>query len=164
VLTQLAVRSVEMTDEDTALAYLEIAADCDSHMVFDMGLAAIKIKKYPLAVAALSKLEAMADSTNLDTQNPDMSREIRANLLGIAAYLAAEGPSGALRTETGLHSNKELFSPSLRDALADAFNYHYYSGRFDISDPIQRLMTEVSKMKTVDLDLPILIISLEPEG
>jgi hypothetical protein len=162
-LTHLAVRSVERTDEDTSLAYLEIAADCDSHMVFDMGLLAIKIKKYPLAAAVLSKLEAMADDANPDNRSPNVHRETKANLLGMAACLAADGPSGARRTETGLHFNQELFSPSLRDALADAFDYHYYAGRFDISDTIQLLVSEASKMKTVDLDRHIPVTTSKPD-
>ncbi len=158
-LTHLAVRSVEKTDEDTALAYLEIAADCDSHMVFDMGLAAIKSKKYPLAAAALAKLESMMDNANPDSHSPHVFRDIRANLLGIAAYLAADGPSGALRAETSLKLNQERLSPSLRHALFDAFEYHYDAGHFDTSDTIQLLVTEVSKMKTLDLDRHITVTS-----
>jgi hypothetical protein len=165
-LRHLALQSVERTAEDTSLAYLEIAADCDSHMVFDMGLAAIKSQKYTLAVAALTKLEAMASNALASTQAFDVKRETRSNLLGIAAYLAADGPSGSIRAETSLRLNEELFSPSLRHALADASDYHYDAGRFDIADKIRLLVAEAGKMKTVHLDrnLPCITSTAEPQA
>jgi hypothetical protein len=151
-LRHLALRSVERMAEDTSLAYLEIAADCDSHMVFDIGLAAISSRKYVLATAVLTKLESLASNAVDAKQTSDMARETRANLLGIAAYLAADGASGCLRAETSFRLNEELFSPSLRLALVDASDYHYAAGRFDIADKIRLLVTEAAKMKTIDLD------------
>jgi hypothetical protein len=163
-LRHLALRSVERTAEDTSLAYLEIAADCDSHMVFDMGLAAIKIQRYTLAAAALTKLEAMASNAVASKEASDVGRETRANLLGIAAHFAADGPSGSIRAETCLRLNEELFSPSLRHALADASDYHYDAGRFDIADKIRLFMAAAAKMKTVDLDrgVPCTTLTSEP--
>jgi hypothetical protein len=157
-LTHLALQSVEKTAEETALAYLEIAADCDSHMVFDMGLAAIRAKKYPLAVAALSKLEAMASNAVVNKLDREVSREARANLLGITAHLAADGPSAACRAESAINLNEELFSPSLRSALTDAYDYHYSASRFDIADKILLFIDEANKMKTIDLDRKVLSI------
>lgn len=162
-LRHLALRSVEKTAEDTSLAYLEIAADCDSHMVFDMGLAAIRTQKYTLAAAALTKLEAMASNSVAGKQVSEVGRETRANLLGIAAHFAADGPSGSIRAETALHLNEELFSPSLREALADAADYHYDAGRFDIADKIKLLAAKARKMKTVDLDRAVPCTTLGPE-
>jgi hypothetical protein len=165
-LRHLALQSVNRTAEDTSLAYLEIAADCDSHMVSDIGLAAIKSQKYTLAAAALTKLEAMASNALASARSSDVGRETRANLLGIAAYLAADGPSGSIRAETSLHVNEELFSPSLRHALADAFDYHYDAGRFDIADKIKLLVTAAGKMKTIDLDrgVPCTAVTPEPQA
>jgi hypothetical protein len=162
-LRHLALRSVERTAEDTALAYLEIAADCDSHMVFDMGLAAIRSQKYTLATAALTKLEAMSSNALAGTGVSDVGRETRSNLLGIAAYLAAEGPSGSIRAETSLRLNQELFWPSLRQVLADASDYHYDAGRFDTADKIRMLVAEAGKMETVDLDRAVPCIAATPE-
>ena len=150
-LKVLALRSVDSMTEETSLAYLEIAAECDSHIVFDMGEVAINARKYRLVVGALSKLESMASSAVTDN---DLGRETKANLLGIAAHLATDGPSGARRAEKALHYNQELFKPSLREALVDAFDYQYSAGRFDIADKINLLITEAAKMKTVELDRP----------
>lgn len=158
-LTHLALRSIEKTTEETSLAYLEIAADCDCQMVFDMGLAAIKTKKYSLAVAALTKLEASASNAMENKFGPDGAREIKANLLGITALLASEGPSGSLRAETSLSYNENLFAPSLRSALADAFAYHYEAGNFEIADKISFLVAETRRMNTVDLDRTITFAS-----
>jgi hypothetical protein len=148
-LKLLALRSVESMVEDTSLAYLELAAECDSHMVFDMRQAAIRTGKYRLASAALSKLEAMANNAIGDE---GVKREICANLLGIAADFAANGPSGIRRAETALRLNGELFKPSLRQALADAIDYQYNAGRFEIADKISLFLLEVAKMKSVRLD------------
>lgn len=149
-LRHLGVKSVEKTTEDTALAYLEIAADCDSQMVFEMGLAALKFKRHTLAAAALNKLEAMAN--NAVGGAAEVNRETKSNLIGMAADLAADGPSGIIRAETTLHLNADIFSPSLRHALSDATNYHYDAGRFEIADKIRQLITEAGSMKKIDLD------------
>lgn len=151
-LSYLAIKSVETTSEDTALAYLEIAADCDTQMVFDMGLKAIRTQKYTLATAALTKLEAMVNNAAADNQTPEVRREARANLLGIAAQLAADGPSGTIRAATTLRLNEDLFSPSLRQALNDASDYHYDSGRFDIADRIKQLAVKSADFPNLNLD------------
>jgi hypothetical protein len=155
-LRQLALRSVEAMAEDTSFAYLEIAADCDSHVIFDMGLVAIKVAKHRVAAAALTKLEEMAADALGGIHGPSAAHgEVRGDMLGMVACLAAEGPSGAMRAETALHLNEELFSPSLRRAINDAFDYHYRAGRFIIADMVKELSVEAGKMKTIDLDRDI---------
>jgi hypothetical protein len=151
-IRHLALRSVERTSEGTSLAYLEIAADCDSHMVFDIGLAAIKAQKYTLAAAALTKLEAMLNRAIGGERAVEISQETMSNLLGMAASLAADGASGVIRAETTLRLNAELFSPSLGKALNDATTYHYDSGRFEIADKIRNLVEQASTMRSIDLD------------
>ena len=148
-LKLLALRSVELMVEDTSLAYLELATECDSHMVFDMGQAAIRTGKYRLASAALSKLEVIANNSADDA---NARRESCANLLGIAADLASGGPSGARRADTALRVNSELFQPSLQQALTDAIEYQYNAGRFDIADKIYTLLAEVTKTTSINAD------------
>jgi hypothetical protein len=155
VLRHLALLSVDSTGEETALAYLEVAADCDSHIVFDIGLAAFKSNKYLLAVAALSKLEEMAGNAVVKNNGMESSRETLSNLLGMTAHFATSGPSGFRRAETSLQLNEELFDPSLRSAFTEAFEYQYQMGRYGTADMITLLASEVGKMKTVDLDRPI---------
>jgi hypothetical protein len=163
-LRHLALYSVEKMAEATSHNYLEIAAECDSHMVFEMALAAIKAGRYPLAIAALGKLESLAgnavtlahDSETIRKygreQLESVAKETKGNLLGIAASLAADSPSGALRAEKILHDNEEIFSPTIRHALADAFVYHSRAGYLDIADKVMQLSAEAVKMKTIDLD------------
>lgn len=149
-LLLLGLRSVGTMTEETSLAYLEIAAECDSHMVFDMAQEAIRTGKYRLVGGALSKLEAMAG----EAMNDAVCRETKANLLGIAAHLASEGPSGYRRAELTLQNNQELFKPSLRKALDDAFDYQYSEGRFDVADKVCLLLSKAPKMKNIGWDEP----------
>jgi hypothetical protein len=151
-IRQLALRSVKTMAEDTTFRYLDVAADCDSNIVFEMGLAAIKVGKYRVAAGALDKLEMMAGVAAGDHGPGLAHRAVKGNLLGIVACMAAEGSAGAMRAETTLRLNEELFSPSLRLAINDAFDYHYRAGRFDIADKVRQLSAEAEKMKTVDLD------------
>lgn len=130
-LRRLALQSVRLTTEDTVLGYLEIAADCDSQMVFDIGVASLEEKKYTLAVAALTKLEAMAE-TSMRNQSPEAGHAM-ANAVGMAAHLAASAQSGAIRARMTL---QDLDVNSRNQALNDAFNYHYGANRFDIADEI----------------------------
>ena len=151
-IKHLALKAVNYAGEDTALAYLEVSADCDSHLVFQIGLAALNADKHLLAVGALSKLEAMATNAIAEKQNPDVRRETRANLLGIAAYLAGDGHSGGLRAEQAVVSNENVFSPSVRKSLVDAFTYHYDAGRFEIADKIKLFETFLTLSGAVDVD------------
>jgi hypothetical protein len=163
-LRHLALYSVKKMAEATSHNYLAIAAECDSQMVFEMALASIKAARYPLAIAALGKLELLAgnavtrahDSEAIkkygSEQLESAAKEAKGNLLGIAASLAADSPSGALRAEKILHDNEEIFSPTIRHALADAFVYHSKAGYLDIADNVMQLSAEAVKMKTIDLD------------
>lgn len=163
-LRHLALYSVEKMAEATSHNYLEIAAECDSNMVFEMALASIKAGRYPLAIAALGKLESLAGNAFMQAHDSEAikkysreqlesaAKEAKGNLLGIAASLAADSPSGALRAEKILHDNEEIFSPTIRQALADAFVYHSKAGYLDIADNVMQLSAEAVKMKTIDLD------------
>lgn len=182
-LRRLALYSVQRMAEATSHNYLEIAAECDTHMVFEMALASIKAGKYPLAIAALGKLESLAGIAVSRSRAPEedkkedkkedrkaekeedkkyrrealesAAKEAKGNLLGAAARLAAGSPSGALRAEKILRDNEEIFSPSIRRSLADAFDYHSNAGYLDIADEVRRLSASAEKMKTIDLDRPI---------
>lgn len=151
-IRHLALRAVEKTSEATVLAYLEIAADCDNQMVFDMGIAAFGVNKFLVATAALNKLEEMAANALTGNSMPEAQRDTRANLLGMTAHFAAGGPSGLRRAETVLRFSDEFFAGTLREALADAIDYQYAIGRFETSDILQLFATKAATMKMVDLD------------
>jgi hypothetical protein len=153
-IRHLALHSVEKMSEATTLAYLEIAADCDSHLVFDIGLASFKANKYLLATAALAKLEQMTSNALSSTLEPEAQRETRANLLGMTAHFAASGPSSFHRAKTSIQYNEELFIPPLLAALADAVDYQYMAGRFETADKLQLLIAEASKMELPDNSNP----------
>jgi hypothetical protein len=154
-IRQLALRSVTAMAEDTTFHYLDVAADCDSNIVLEMGLMAIKAGKYRIVAGALDKLETMAGVAADGHGSGLTQRTVKGNLLGIVACMAAEGTSATMRAETTLRLNEELFAPSLRRAINNAFDYHYRAGRFEIADKVKRLSAEAEKMKTIDLDRDI---------
>jgi hypothetical protein len=151
-LRHLSLQAVNRTGEETALTFLEIAADCDGHLVFEIGLTAVESHKYLLAAAAFSKLEAIASDAIVRNRAPEVQRETIADLLGMTAHFATAGPAGFRRAETALQLNEELFAPTLRNALTDAFDYHYDDGRYETADKISLLVAEADKMKAVALD------------
>jgi hypothetical protein len=155
-LGYLALRAVERPNEDTALTYLDAVAECDSRMVFEMGLAALVARKYRVASGALTKLETIAYEVNQRAGDPYQRRMSRANLLGMVAHFAADGEAGFRRAETSLSMNPELFTPTLRAALADAFDYHYQDGGFETADKTVALVAEAGRMRGVNLyrDVP----------
>ncbi|HEY0404168.1 MAG TPA: hypothetical protein VGC89_00465 [Pyrinomonadaceae bacterium] len=164
VLKHLALLTVEKTGEETALAYLEVAAECDSHVVLEFGLAAFKADKFLLAAAALNKLEEMAADAIAGNRDFETRRSTLANLLGMTAHFAISGPSGLRRAETSLRLNEELFAPTLRSILDDAIDYQYEMGRYDTSDALCLLVPAASKMKSIDLNRPIALASTQPEA
>lgn len=151
-IRHLALRAVSRTSEETALAFLEAAGECDSHLVFEIGIAAFEDKKYLLAAAAFTKLEGIAGDAVAGNRGRDVQRETVSNLLGMTAHFASAGPSSFRRAETALQVNEEFFAPTLRRTLNDVFDYHYSAGRYETADKIMQLVVEAGKMKRVDLD------------
>jgi hypothetical protein len=149
-LRRLALQSVQLTTEDTVFGYLEIAADCDSQMVFDIGIASLEAKRRTLAVAALTKLEALAEASVID-QSHEAGRTM-SNLVGMAAHLAARRGSGAIRAQKALQA---LDVDSRQQALNYAYEYHYAAGRFDIADDISSFqITPAISQGPPDFKLP----------
>ena len=155
-LKHLGLLAVRAKTEQTALAYLEEAAACDSDIVFEMGLSAFGDGKYFLGVAALTKLEGMASDTTLRNHTRDTAADIVSNMLGLVAHFAGEGSAAAFRrAETSLAVNQELFAPTLREAIAAAVEYQYGAGRYETADKLLLLDASAAKMVSVKLDLPL---------
>jgi hypothetical protein len=154
-LKHLALLTAKKMSDQTALIYLEESAACDSDIVFQIGLEALEERRYFIATAALVKLEGLA--SDVSEGKPVYSRdgkplewietptEIVSNLLGLIAHFARAGESTRRRAETSLAVSFEYFTPSLYDALDEAFEYHYNSGRYATSDSIAELKTKTAR-------------------
>jgi len=136
-IKHLSIVAVVEKSEPTALTYLEDAAMCDSGIVFEIGLSALRTRRFLIATAALNKLEAMAERHGLF-----VDYESSSNLLGLLSHFMATGLSTRLRAES-FFAQAETSLDSLKSALATAFIYHYSNGSYDTSDRVAELQTTI---------------------
>jgi len=132
-LGRLGVMAIERRSEAVAQGFLE-AVTGNSQQVFEMGKAAFRAQYFLLALAALSRLETLAEKPGPNDVNISA-------LLGLVAYFRAAGSSSARqRAELTLSQAPEVFVPSLPKCLQNAYDYYYSLADYETADKLLALM------------------------
>jgi hypothetical protein len=146
-LKELGIFAVKHRTEPTALIYVEEAAASDSDILFEMGVAALEVRHFFIASAALVKLESLASEILIGdgaldgvmmprVQARDSPQDVKANLIGLLAHFSASGVSARRRALLSFQTNAEYFMPSRTNAFNEAFEYHYDMARYETSDKV----------------------------
>lgn len=136
MLKLLGTAAVGLELASAPFTFLQFAGVCEQDMVFEIGLSALRMRRFDLAVAALGRLEAMAAERGSLSARAD---ETTAHLLGLLAHFAAYSFSTCRQAERVLHAVEASCSPSLSACLDYAFDFHYEGLQFDTSDSLVNL-------------------------
>jgi len=131
-LGRLGVMAIDRRSEAVAQGLLE-ALSGNSQKVFEFGKAALRAQYFLLALAALSRLETLAEKPGPNDVNISA-------LLGLVAYFHAAGGSARQRAELSLSQSPEVFVPSLPKCLQNAYEYYYSLADYETADQLLALM------------------------
>jgi hypothetical protein len=136
VTISLGKEAVGLRLANAPFTFVQFAEPGEQDMVFEIGLSALRLHRFDLAVAALRQLEAMAAMKGSLSASED---ETTGYLLGLLAHFAMHGFSTCRHAEQGMAEIAEFACPSLSDCLDYAINFHYESLRFDTADNLVKL-------------------------
>ena len=153
-LGRLGVGALDLEFERATLAYLEpIASSAEgeegafqsaSQRLFEIGTSALETKRFLIAVAALNKLETLAE------YRVPLSGEISADLLGLLAHFwTADSKAARGHAQRILSRTEAFFSPSLQDSLRSAIEHQIRTTQFDTADKLIIMLDEL-----VESDVP----------
>jgi hypothetical protein len=135
-IKRLAVNAVRQRSDEAARAFLQLASESDSDLVFSIGTAALDAGKFRLATAALNQLEALAEE-----QRQLAHSDETANFLGLLAQFNGRGGTTRRRARLYLAKVRHAFVPSLAECLGSAAEYHFIGNNYDTCDKIEDLRT-----------------------
>jgi len=139
-LERLGKASVELGYDNTPQIILEIAIS-DTNAFYQIGLSALKYKRFLVAVATLNRLEALA------LEKLPLTMEEGSNLLGLIAHFWTYGASTKRRAKSFIELNKNNFAPSFKECLNYAIEYHYSVAQFDTADKLIIMLNEIKRKK-----------------
>ena len=87
-----------------------------------------------MAIAALSKLEALAE------RRVPLEGEVAADLLGLLAHFWDGGRTARRHAGLVLERMAALFEPSLRDCIEAAIEHQYRTAKFDTADQLYKML------------------------
>lgn len=126
IIVQAVAAAAEGPSGDVRLA-------CES--LLEIGRSALMdTKRFLVAVAALSRLEALAE-----TRYP-LKGEVAANLLGLLAHFWGSGRTARRHGRSVLERMGEHFEPSLQDCIKAAIECQYRTTRFDTADKLIEML------------------------
>jgi tetratricopeptide (TPR) repeat protein len=135
-LGRLGVKAIGREFEATALEFLEAVSN-GSDILFEMGMEALQVKKYLMAIAALNKLEALTD------RELPFSFDKTAHLLGLLAHFWDLNGSARLQAQMRISRNRAKFRPALADHLQNAINYHNSMANYETVDALDRMNADI---------------------
>jgi hypothetical protein len=138
MLISLGKNAVRLQLANAPFTFVQFAELGEQDMLFEIGLGALRLHRFDLAVAALRQLEAMAATKGSLSASDD---ETTGYLLGLLAHFAMQGYSTCRQAEQGLADIKDSANPSLSACLESAVNFHYESLRFDTADHLVKLQS-----------------------
>jgi len=149
-LERLGVASLDLGPERAALAILQVVASAAegqdearqfaSERLFGIGRSALTDGQHFLvAVAALSKLEALAE------RRTPLRGEVAADLLGLLAHFWASGRTARRHAKSVLERMEELFDPSLLDRIRAAIEHQYRTAKFDTADKLGEMLEDLAR-------------------
>jgi len=141
MLSALGIEAVKNMSQQTALTFVENAGQCDDKIVFEIGLAALRVKQFRVASGALSKLKWMAKSENQLQLTPS---DMTLNLLGLLAHFIHYGDATKELAESFLSGKDISFSPSLEACINAAIYYHYFDSNFDTVNYLIKLLPDAN--------------------
>ncbi len=129
MIKSLGTEAVIMGLEKAPFAFLELTESGFEDLAFEIGLSALRNGRFRLAVAALRKLETLNENGETISNN-----EVTAYQIGLLAHFSVSGISSCQHAERTLSEISTYCSPSLKDCLDFAFDYHCENLRFDTAD------------------------------
>jgi len=148
-LGRLGVAALHLESEPIAVAFLETVASSDdgqdgafqaaSQRLFEIGTSALETKRFLIAVAALNKLEALAE------RRLPLTGEISADLLGLLAHFWTAGKAARGHARSVLSRTEASFSPSLRDCLRSAIKHQIRTTEFDTADKLEIMLAKLEE-------------------
>jgi hypothetical protein len=137
-LGRLGIVAIETKSESTALTFLEAVAS-DNNIIFQMGLSALRTKRFHIATASLNKLEALAE------QSPQLTPDKTVHLFGLLSHFWTIGSSTRKRAKSFLFRMQGSFYPSLPECLNKAIDYHYNRTNYETSDALVVMLEDIRK-------------------
>ncbi|MCI0338652.1 MAG: hypothetical protein L0226_13830 [Acidobacteria bacterium] len=138
MITLLGIEAVRLGLERAAFTFVQLVESGSHELAFEIGLSALRSRRFRLAVAALRKLETLAE--NQESLSND---EVTSHLLGLLAHFAVSSISTSQHAEKTLSALAPYCSPSLKECLNNAYRYHCENLRFDTADSIAVLLHAV---------------------
>lgn len=137
-IRRLGVNAVKHRSDEVARAFLQLASESNSVIVFSIGTAALDAKKFELATAALNQLESLAEEQKQLVHSDDT-----ANFLGLLAQFDGRGRTTRKRARLYLGKVEHAFVPSLEECLNRAAQYHFIGNNYDTCDRIEDLVARL---------------------
>lgn len=126
----LGTEAIEKKFETAAFEFLE-AVSTNKDILFEMGLEALRAKKFYMARVALHKLEA------LPGHESPFSLETSNYFLGLLAHFWDLNGSARLHAHMRISRNRAKFLPALADHLQNAIDYHNAMANYETVDALE---------------------------
>lgn len=144
-LERLGVAALKLDSGRAAIAALQVVASAAegqsgasqfaSERLFNIGMSALGDgRHYLIAIAALNKLEALAD------QSAPIQGEMAADLLGLLAHFWTNGDTARRHARIVLARMDSRFTPSLEQCLQAAIEHQYRTAHFDTADKLGEML------------------------
>jgi hypothetical protein len=148
-LERLGSASLRFDSERAAVATLQAVASAAegegeafqfvSEGLFKLGAVALdEGKHFVVAVAALNKLEALAE------RRAPLNGEMAVDLLGLIAHFWTGGPTAQRHARTVLARVKGLFDHSVERCIQAAVEHQYRTTQFDTADKLIQMLETLS--------------------
>ncbi len=134
-IKRLGLNAVNHRSDEVARAFLQLASETNSDIVFSIGMAALGTRQFELATAALNQLESLAEE-----QQQLAHSDETANFLGLLAQFDGRGRTTRKRARLYLAKVEHAFIPSLEECLNRAAQYHFIGNNYDTCDRIEDLL------------------------
>ncbi|MCL5037433.1 MAG: hypothetical protein M1269_10000 [Chloroflexi bacterium] len=146
-LERLGIATIKLCSDSTMITFLEVIKRASElgdvkleqaiQTISLLGSLALDSKKYLIAAAALSKLEALAE------QNLPVTADKNVDLLGLLAHFWTAGETTRKQAKETLSLFKNSFSPSLRECLISAIKIYTTITQFDTADKLAIMEREI---------------------
>lgn len=138
-LTELGRASIKSQRDRIVVKLLDIGVLCNSTMLFEAGVSALRARRFIIALYALNKLEREAETEGRNHDQPLAPGPSASRVIGLLSHFAAREGGARIRAQAFFKGIDADFLPRLQDCLREAHDYFYDRTDFQTADNIDAL-------------------------
>ena len=137
VVTDIGKLAVTRYSDSLTLLILNSFPHCSANFTFEIGRAALKLNRYLIAMAALNKLEYVAEAGLSEKKELPYESDNIYLFIGLHAYFCSHGYSTRRRAREYYNNQAGDLSRIFFEYQDNAFEYFYHRGDCEASDIIK---------------------------